>query len=272
MESRTSRSTEATMEEGRGSSDIDLTGTKISRGMPLILLPISSTTAPAGTTEASSAPTLSTCTARDADDFGAFSAAAATSAGAPAAGSATAGTSCWTSWASPIMTSPSATEVCNIYCLISTQLRLHKREPLLLLGCEKLSVVAPKTTENNGCGHGFGCRRFFWRDEMVAGMKALKKFFTGRRERLQICKESMPESLGYRLRQANERGKKSKDRRIFKESKDESEVTFSVTSAMKARAKEASGSIFGGLLCESSSSRKKHLEGVSSCVKLMCYV
>ncbi|MQM03780.1 hypothetical protein Taro_036568 [Colocasia esculenta] len=38
------------------------------------------------------------------------------------------------------------------------------------------------------------------------------------------------------------------------------------------REKEASGSRFGGLLCESSGLRKKHLEGVSSCVKLLCYV
>ncbi|MQL73631.1 hypothetical protein Taro_005982 [Colocasia esculenta] len=65
--------------------------------------------------------------------------------------------SSWTSWASPRMGSPSATEV----------------------------LV-----------------------EMKEERKVLKKFFAGRREELQMSREVMSESLGHRLRQPDERGKK----------------------------------------------------------------
>ncbi|MQL69073.1 hypothetical protein Taro_001362, partial [Colocasia esculenta] len=65
----------------------------------------------------------------------------------------------WTSWASPRMGSPSATEV-----------------------------------------------------EMKEERKVLKKIFAGRREELQISREAMSESLGHRLRQPDERGKKSSSR------------------------------------------------------------
>ncbi|MQL68371.1 hypothetical protein Taro_000625 [Colocasia esculenta] len=50
--------------------------------------------------------------------------------------------------------------------------------------------------------------KVFWRIEVEEGVKALKKFVAGRREELQTCRESMSESLGHRLRQPDERGKK----------------------------------------------------------------
>ncbi|MQL81837.1 hypothetical protein Taro_014310 [Colocasia esculenta] len=44
--------------------------------------------------------------------------------------------------------------------------------------------------------------------EMKEERKVLKKFFAGRREKLQMSREAMSESLGHRLRQPDERGKK----------------------------------------------------------------
>ncbi|MQL88761.1 hypothetical protein Taro_021328 [Colocasia esculenta] len=44
--------------------------------------------------------------------------------------------------------------------------------------------------------------------EMKEERKVLKKFFAGRREELQMSREAMSESLGHRLRQPDERGKK----------------------------------------------------------------
>ncbi|MQL69460.1 hypothetical protein Taro_001768 [Colocasia esculenta] len=44
--------------------------------------------------------------------------------------------------------------------------------------------------------------------DMKEERKVLKKFFAGRREKLQMSREAMSESLGHRLRQPDERGKK----------------------------------------------------------------
>ncbi|MQL76777.1 hypothetical protein Taro_009167 [Colocasia esculenta] len=44
--------------------------------------------------------------------------------------------------------------------------------------------------------------------EMKEERKVLKKFFAGRREELQMSREAISESLGHRLRQPDERGKK----------------------------------------------------------------
>ncbi|MQL89159.1 hypothetical protein Taro_021731, partial [Colocasia esculenta] len=44
--------------------------------------------------------------------------------------------------------------------------------------------------------------------EMKEERKVLKKFFAGRREELQMSREAMSKSLGHRLRQPDERGKK----------------------------------------------------------------
>ncbi|MQM01712.1 hypothetical protein Taro_034472 [Colocasia esculenta] len=46
--------------------------------------------------------------------------------------------------------------------------------------------------------------------EMKEERKVIKKFFAGRREELQMSREAMSESLGHRLRQPDERGKKVK--------------------------------------------------------------
>ncbi|MQL71378.1 hypothetical protein Taro_003696 [Colocasia esculenta] len=73
---------------------------------------------------------------------------------APAGSVVASGTSSCISGTSSIMASPSATEILYVHCLVSTDLSLHKGEPLLLLRSEELSAVAPKTSRDDGCGHG----------------------------------------------------------------------------------------------------------------------
>ncbi|MQM17817.1 hypothetical protein Taro_050797 [Colocasia esculenta] len=44
---------------------------------------------------------------------------------------------------------PILLQVCNIHCLVSTEFRLHKGEPFLLLCCEELGSIAPDAAGNN---------------------------------------------------------------------------------------------------------------------------